>query len=164
MQALWKEPFRPAASCLKSCHILFVSSWLLLPPFGGLLFPGGERRRTVGLCALSLILPSWYLHSRSAQPPPPFQSCCIHLVQPWHGQTLAGTSQQTWGPAGGAEPCVLMSVREPREIVGVCLFEGYMVLCVWNVVRETHKMWSVREISEYLKRGLFSKSIKYVSK
>lgn len=50
---------------------------------------------------------------------------------------MSGTGQQTWGPAGDAEPSMLMSVREPREIGGVCLLEDYLVF--ENVAREKTK-------------------------
>lgn len=156
MQALWEEPFRPAASCLKNCHILFVSSWLLLPAFGGLLFPGGKRRKTVGLCAHSHRLPAWFhcLHSRPHSNP-------AASTGPALAWTIHGCNRSA--NLGTSRRCRCLSESHEKYWEFACLkITWYYVF--EDVVKEKHKIWTTRAISEYLKQGLFNKSIKYVSK
>lgn len=90
------ESVSATACCLNKCHHPFGSSWLLLPPFGGLLIPGCERKRSVGLHALPHIH-SWYC--RPVQYSLALMLLCVHLFQP-----LAGTGKPTWRPAAAAEP------------------------------------------------------------
>lgn len=85
---------RTATSCLShpgSCSLHLVASC-----------SQGAREGELLVCVHTH---TGFLHDSIVCTVPPILILLHPLVQPWHGQSMAATGQQTWGPAGDADVC-----------------------------------------------------------